>query len=105
VNGFQVDTEVLRRHATRVGQVAGDVGTAQSAAGTSDLNGGAFGVLCSFLPPIVASTDRAAKDAIAAVREATDAMVSELGAMARSIDQTDQVVEARMQAITRVLSR
>lgn len=101
--GFQVDTEVLRRHATRVGQVAGDLGTAQSAAGSSDLHGGAFGVLCSFLPGIVAGTDAAAREAIAAVREATEGMVTELGAMARSIDETDQAVEARMQQIARVL--
>lgn len=105
MDGFQVDTEVLRRHATRVSQVAGDIGTAQAAAGSSDLNGGAFGVLCSFLPPIVASTDQAAKDAIAAVREAADGMVSELAAMARSIDQTDQAVESRMAQITRALAR
>jgi hypothetical protein len=105
VDGFQIDTEVLRRHATRVGQVAGDVGTAQSAAGSSDLHGGAFGLLCSFLPPIVAGTDQAAKDAIAAIREAADGMAAELGVMARSVDQADQGVESRFQAISRVLAR
>jgi hypothetical protein len=101
--GFQVDTGVLRQHAARVGQVAGDIGTAQSAAGSSDIHGGAFGVLCGFLPAIISGTDAAARDAIAAVREATDGIVSELGAMARSIDETDQAVEARMQQIARVL--
>lgn len=101
--GFQIDTEVLRQHAARVGQVAGDIGTAQSAAGSSDLHGGAFGILCGFLPAIIGGTDTAAKDAIAAVREATDGMVAELGAMARSVDETDQAVETRMQQITRVL--
>ena len=105
MDGFQVDTEVLRRHATRVSQVAGDLGTAQMAARSSDLNGGAFGVLCSFLPPIVANTDAAARDAIAAVREAADGMVTELSAMARSIDQTDEAVETRMQQLSRVLGR
>lgn len=101
--GFQVDTEVLRRHSTRVAQVAGDLGTAQSAAGSADIHGGAFGVLCGFLPAIISGTDAAARDAIAAVREATDGMVTELGVMARAIDETDQRVEARMQQISRVL--
>ena len=105
MDGFQVDTDVLRRHATRVSQVAGDIGTAQAAAASSDLSGGAFGVLCSFLPPIVASTDQVAKDAISAVREATDGMVAELAAMARSIDLTDQAVETRMEQISRALAR
>lgn len=101
--GFQIDTGVLRQHAARVGQVAGDIGTAQSAAGSADIHGGAFGVLCGFLPAIISGTDAAARDAVAAVREATDGMVSELGAMARSVDETDQAVETRMQQITRVL--
>lgn len=105
MDGFQVDTDVLRRHATRVGHVAGDVGTAQSAAQTTDLNSGAFGLLCSFLPPIVAGTDQAARDAIAAVREAADAMVTELGAMARSLDEVDGAVETRFQSLARALPR
>lgn len=103
--GFEVDTEVLRRHSTRVRQVSGDLGTAQSAAGSVDLHGGAFGVLCSFLPGIVSGVDGAARDAITAMREATDGMVAELGAMARSIDEADQRVEERMRSISRVLDR
>lgn len=101
--GFQIDTGVLRQHAARVGQVAGDIGTAQSATGSADIHGGAFGILCGFLPAIISGTDAAARDAIAAVREATDGMVTELSAMARSVDETDQVVETRMQQITREL--
>lgn len=103
--GFEVDTEVLRRHGTRVGQVAGDLVTAQSAAGSVDLHGGAFGVLCSFLPGIVSGVDNAAREAITAMREAADGMVTELGAMARSIDEADQRVEERMRTIARVLDR
>ncbi|WP_431837134.1 type VII secretion target [Cellulomonas sp. Y8] len=103
--GFEVDTEVLRRHGTRVGQVAGDLGTAQAAAGSIDLHGGAFGVLCSFLPGIVSGVDSAARDAVTAMREATDGMITELGAMARSIDEADQRVEERMRSIVRVLDR
>jgi hypothetical protein len=101
--GFEVDTEVLRRHGSRVGQVAGDLGTAAAAAGSVDLHGGAFGVLCGFLPGIVSGVDASAREAIAAVKDATDGMVTELAAMARSIEETDQRVEARMRSLSRVL--
>jgi hypothetical protein len=101
--GFEVDTDVLRRHGSRVGQVAGDLGAAAAAAGSVDLHGGAFGVLCSFLPGIISGVDASAREAIAAVKDATDGMVSELAAMARSIEETDQRVEARMRSLSRVL--
>lgn len=105
MDGFHVDTEILRRHATRVEQVAGDIASARSAALSTDLTGGAFGVLCSFLPPIVAGTDQAAREAISAVCDATDAAVAELGAMARSLDEADTAVESRLESIARGLRR
>jgi type II secretory pathway component PulM len=103
--GFEIDSEVLRRHSARVDQVAGDIRTAQQAAGTTDLNGGAFGILCGFLPGIVSGNDTAARDAIAAVHEAAEQTVTGLRAMAAAYDDTDQRVEERMRRIARVLDR
>lgn len=101
--GFEVDTEVLRRHATRVGQVAADVGTAQSAAGSTDLHGGAFGVLCAFLPLIISGVDGAAREALSAAQAASSGAVGEIGAMAQSFDAVDDRVAERMRGIGKVL--
>lgn len=103
--GFEVDTEVLRRHGSRVEQVASDVRTAQSAAGSTGLHDGAFGVLCSFLPAIVGGVDSAAREALSAVHEASDGVVRELGSMARSFEQVDQRVEELLRGIGKVLDR
>ncbi|WP_213282351.1 type VII secretion target [Cellulomonas hominis] len=100
---LRVDTDVLRRHASRVAQVADELGVAQSAAASVKLHDGAFGVLCSFLPGIVSGVDATARDAVSAVREATDAMVTELGAMARSMDEADARVEQRMHTLAQGL--
>lgn len=100
-----VDTEVVRRHALRVQQVADDIATAQSAAGTTNLHGGAFGVLCSFLPLFVSSVDQAAREALDAVKLATDATVTGLGNMAREFEATDDRVVASMQQAGKKLAR
>ncbi|GIG23742.1 hypothetical protein Cch01nite_44660 [Cellulomonas chitinilytica] len=104
-DGFEVDSEVLRRHSTRVSQVAGDLSTAQSAVGTTDLHGGAFGVLCSFLPAIVAGVDSAAREAVSAVHDASEGVVHELGSMARAFDEVDERVEQVLRSIAKALDR
>jgi len=101
---FVVDTEVLRRHATRVGQVAADVSTAQGAAGTTGLHGGAFGVLCAFLPMIIAGVDGAAREALSAVQAASSGTVGEIRSMAQSFDDVDRRVEEAMRSIAKALS-
>ncbi|MCC2307976.1 type VII secretion target [Cellulomonas chengniuliangii] len=100
-----VDTEVLRRHAARVQQVASDLATAKAAAATTSLHSGAFGLLCSFLPPIVQGVDDAARQAISAVHEASDAAVGELGSMARSIDAVDERVQEALRGLLAALDR
>jgi hypothetical protein len=101
--GFHVDTEVLRWHGSRVDQVSGDLAAAQRAAGTTDLHGGAFGTLCGFLPPFVAGTDTAARDAIAAVQQATEQTAGDLRSMAEAYDRVDDQVAERLRAIARRL--
>ncbi|WP_196804523.1 type VII secretion target [Cellulomonas sp. URHD0024] len=103
--GFEVDSEVLRRHGARVAQVEGDLATARAAAGTTDLHGGAFGVLCSFLPPVISGVDAAARDAVHAVHEASQGVVRELGSMAGAFDRVDERVEDLMRGIARALDR
>ena len=96
-----VDSDVLRQHAARVSAVESELATASAAAATTDLHGGAFGVLCSFLPPIVSGVDGAARDALQAVRGAADEVVADIGDMAKAFDHVDQAVE---DAFKRILS-
>ena len=103
--GFVVDSETLRQHSGRVQAVAADVRTAQSAASTTGLHGGAFGMLCSFLPLVVSGVDSAAHEALAAVGTATDGVVTELGSMARAFDAVDERVEALLQAVAKAIDR
>ena len=74
--GFEVDTEVLRRHGV-TGRAGGERRAHGAVAtGSTDLHDGAFGVLCSFLPAIVGGVDSAAREALSAVHEASDGVVA-----------------------------
>ncbi|KQQ92894.1 hypothetical protein ASF62_13935 [Leifsonia sp. Leaf325] len=46
---ISIDFDRIQQHATRVGTVASDVRNAKDAAGSMNLGGGAFGLMCSFL--------------------------------------------------------
>lgn len=100
-----VDTEVLRRHGARVAQVADDVQTAHAAIGSTDLHGGAFGVLCSFLPAIVGSVESSAREAIEAVRDDVRDAVDGLNSMARSFEAVDDLSHTMLTTISRALDR
>jgi Excreted virulence factor EspC, type VII ESX diderm len=91
---LNISGDVLRQHSVRVEQVAADIATAQAAANTTGLHNGAFGVICSLLPPFIAGTDSAAREAISSAKEALDAVVRELRSMATSFEATDEEVEA-----------
>lgn len=53
-----IDHDLIVSHAARVEQVASDIKVARDAAASTNMGGGAFGVLCSFLvaPATVAAT-------------------------------------------------
>ena len=53
-----IDFDVIAYHAGRVDNVAADVALAQNAAGSINLGGGAFGLMCAFLvlPTTIVST-------------------------------------------------
>jgi len=98
-----LDTEVLRRHAGRVRSLGSDVGAARSAVGSADLHGGAFGVLCSFLPSIVSGAARASQDAIVELDGAVSAASTGLTGMAASFEASDERVALALRALTRAL--
>lgn len=44
-----IDHDLITSHAARVEQVASDISVARDAASSTNMGGGAFGVMCSFL--------------------------------------------------------
>lgn len=98
MSGFQVDSDRLRQHAGNVSGVVGQISTARSAATQTDIHGGAFGVLCAFLPAIISGTASAAQGALDTVHTAADKSVDELIDMARTFDVVDERVEMLLKA-------
>ena len=91
-----IDFELLSRHAARVEQVAGDVGVARSAAGSINLGGGAFGLMCNFLvlPTSVVST--MAQSALAAAEQMVQRSAREITAVGRDFTTTEESISAEI---------
>lgn len=91
-----VDIDVLNQHAARLGAVQDQIGLAAGAAGQVNLNDGAFGILCSFLPLVIGYFETTTGDAIAASRESVQATIAEVRAMATTYAQVDSDVAKRL---------
>lgn len=100
---FDVDTEVLAAHGSRLSLVSDAVALAEDAAGQVDLHGGAFGLLCAFLPGFVNSAETETGRAIGAARDSLDAMADGVIAMAADYRATDESVRGRMDSIAGAL--
>lgn len=96
-----VDIETLTQHAARLGAVEEQIGLAAGAAGQVNLNDGAFGLLCAFLPLVITGFETTTGDAIAASRESVTATVAEVRAMAATYAQVDADVARRLDSVAR----
>lgn len=85
-----VDTETIRRHAQRVGQVASDVRLAHDAAGSMNVGGGAFGVMCAFLVPPAQLVSSIAIGAIASAATMLEQSEEQLRGLADDFDEGEQ---------------
>lgn len=59
-----IDQDVIVAHAARVERVASEIGMAKQASASTDMGGGAFGLMCSFLVPFAEAAAHAASGAI-----------------------------------------
>ncbi len=100
---FEVDTEVLAAHGSRLSMVSDAVALAQDAANQVDLHDGAFGVLCAFLPGFVNSAEVQTGEAIGAALDTLEAMADGVTAMAADYRATDDGVRTRMDSIAGAL--
>lgn len=85
-----VDTETVRRHAQRVGQIASDVRLAENAAGSMNVGGGAFGVMCAFLVPPAQLVSSIAIGAISAAATMLEQSEEQLRGLADDFDEGEQ---------------
>ncbi|WP_285364887.1 type VII secretion target [Microbacterium sp. LMC-P-041] len=85
-----VDTETVRRHAQRVGQIASDVRLAENAAGSMNVGGGAFGVMCAFLVPPAQLVSSIAIGTISAAATMLEQSEEQLKGLADDFDEGEQ---------------
>jgi len=64
-----IDHELIIAHAARLGTVASDISLARDAGASTNMGGGAFGVLCSFLVAPASLAAQAAQQTIAAAED------------------------------------
>ena len=93
---ISVDPDLMRSHAGRVEQVAGDVGMARDAAASINLGGGAFGLMCNFLvlPTSVVST--IAQSALSSAEQMVRRSAQELRAVVKDFETNEDDIEQQI---------
>ena len=90
-----MDFDVARQHAARVARVASDVRLAQDAAGSLNLGGGAFGVMCAFLVQPAQLVSQVAVGTISSVSALLGRAESELLGMVADFEAMEEDVSGR----------
>jgi hypothetical protein len=96
---FHVDHETLLQHSSRLGAVTDRLGSAADAARQVNLNDGAFGILCAFLPLVIGVFETTTGETIAASRETSTAMAEQVRAMAQDYARVDDAVATRLKSL------
>lgn len=96
-----IDPDVLRAQAAKVEALAGDVAEAASAAGSVNVGGGAFGVMCAFLVPVIQPVTTATA---AAIRE-SGSLLTRTGEELRGAVSDWETVESDIAEALRTLQR
>jgi excreted virulence factor EspC (type VII ESX diderm) len=91
VTSFEVVSDELRAHASHLDGLRDRLNTAVSAAGQVSMDNEAYGILCSFLPPIVnATTQQHATDTLNAAVEGMSTTADNVRTAAASYDDSEQ---------------
>jgi uncharacterized protein YukE len=88
---FDVVVDDLRGHASHLNGLMDRLGTAISAANTASMSDDAYGLLCSFLPPIINPMEQ---EGLTALQAASDAVGTTAGNVRLAADRYEQVDEA-----------
>ncbi|SDW33010.1 Excreted virulence factor EspC, type VII ESX diderm, partial [Saccharopolyspora shandongensis] len=87
---FEVVAEELTAHASHLDGLTDRLDTAISAAETVSMSDEAYGILCSFLPPIVNPMEKEGLDALNAAKEGVSTTADNVRATAKQYEETDQ---------------
>jgi hypothetical protein len=98
---FDVKVDDLRGHASHLNGLMDRLGTAISAANTASMSDDAYGLLCSFLPPIINPMEQGGLDSLQA---ASDAVGATAGNVRLAADRYEQVDEANSQPFAATLT-
>lgn len=93
---IEVDPDLLRSHAGKVERVGEGVKLAQDAANSTNIGGGAFGIMCAFMvpPALVAAT--AARGTIGSAAGMVDRSAHQLRGLARDFEQNEEAASERL---------
>lgn len=86
---IEVVTEELTAHASHLDGLVDRLGTALSAAETVSMSDEAYGLLCSFLPPIINPMEEEGMNALKAASEGVVATADNVRATAKQYQETD----------------
>jgi hypothetical protein len=100
MNGFDVDTDGLRAHASELRVIGGDLGKAAQAGGITMLQDSAFGILCSFLVPPALAVQTACTAVIGAASGSVDSTAGLIRGVADGYDAIEDAVSTLMSGIT-----
>jgi hypothetical protein len=98
---FEVVVDDLRAHASHLDGFADRLSTALSAATTVSMSDDAYGLLCSFLPPIVNPMEQEGMDTLNAAHEAVSTTAGNVRTAATSYEDSDA---ARAQSLEGILA-
>lgn len=94
---FDVVTDDLRAHASHLDAFTDRLSTAMSAATTVSMSNDAYGLLCSFLPPIIDPMEQEGMDALKAASEAVDIMSANVRTAASTYQDSDMARQQTFQ--------
>lgn len=86
---YEVVSEDLRAHASHLDALTDRLDTALSAAQEVSMSDEAYGLLCSFLPPIVNPMEEEGMDALKAAREGVEVTAENIRTTAKEYDSND----------------
>ncbi|WP_136517748.1 hypothetical protein [Cellulomonas telluris] len=84
-----IDVDTLTAHRRRLEQIGSQVDVARDAAGSVNLGGGAFGLMCAFLVPPLQVVQTAAQASIARVASSLERAGAEVAAAAADLEAAD----------------
>lgn len=100
-----VDADLVSAHASRVIAVSSGVAAAADAAGSANVGGGAFGVLCAFLVGPAAVATSMAQQAIRSAEGMLERSAREVRGVAADLDAYEDDVVRVVSALAAEVSR